>query len=113
MTTQSGESYQRKITSSMAEEDRLTLAKVLKVLLEDGQIREKELAKECARREEELREECCCRDDETWGRGEVMRQQMNLLRGLIEGVQTKEETAVLRLEGDRDVGRYCSLCSAP
>ena len=30
--------YQRKITSSMAEEDGLTLAKVLKVLLEDGQI---------------------------------------------------------------------------
>ena len=38
MTTQSGESYQRKITSSMAEEGGLTLAEVLKVLLEDGQI---------------------------------------------------------------------------
>ena len=38
MTTQSGVSYQRKTTSRTAEEDGLTLAKVLKVLLEDGQI---------------------------------------------------------------------------
>ena len=41
-----------------------------------------------------------------------MRQQMNLLRGLIEVVQ-RQETATLKLERDRDVGRYCSLCSAP
>ena len=38
MTTQSRVSYQRKTTSRTAEEDGLTLAKVLKVLLEDGQI---------------------------------------------------------------------------
>ena len=63
MTTQPGASYQRKITSRMAEEDGLTLAKVL---LENGQIRVKELAKERARREEELREECRRRDNETW-----------------------------------------------
>ena len=98
-------SYQ-KITSTMAEEDGLTLAEVLKGLLED------ELAKERARREE-LREERRRRNNETWRQEEVMRQQMDLLRGLIEGVQRQGETVALKLERDRDTGCYRSLCSAP
>ena len=41
----------------MAEEGGLTLAEVLKALLEDRQLCEKELAEERARRKEKLREE--------------------------------------------------------
>ena len=45
----------------MAEEGGLTLAKVLKVLLEDRQIQEKELAEERARRAEKLRKNTVAR----------------------------------------------------
>ena len=107
-------------------------AEVLKALFEDRQLREKELAEERARREEELkrredevveerarreeelleerarreeelREERHHREEETLRREEAMRQQMDLLRGLIEGVQKQGETAAIKLERDRDV----------
>ena len=132
MTTRSGASYRKETTRTMAEEGELTMAEVLKALLEDRQLREKELAEERARREEELkrreeelleerarreeelleerarreeelREERHRREEETLRREEAMRQQMDLLRGLIEGVQKQGETAAIKLERDRDV----------
>ena len=120
MTTRSGASY-KKTASTMAEEGGSSLAEVLKALLEDRQLREKELAEERARREEELkrreaelleerarreeelREERRRRDEETARREEEMRRQMELLKGLVEGVQRQGETAALKLERDRDV----------
>jgi len=105
----------------MAEEGGSSFAEVLKALLEDRQLREKELAEERARREEELkrreaelleerarreeelREERRRRDEETARREEEMRRQMELLKGLVEGVQRQGETAALKLERDRDV----------
>jgi len=90
------------------------LAEVLKALLEDRQLREKELTEERARREEELRrweaellEEHARReeelreerrrwDEETARREEEMRRQIELLKGLVEGVQRQGETAALK-----------------
>ena len=95
----------------MCEEGELTMAKVLRVLLDDRQLREKELAEEHARQEEEhkcreekLLEERARREEELGeepkGRDIAMRgsNEMDLLRGLIEGVQRQGETAALMLE---------------
>ena len=42
MITRSGASYRKEITHKMAEEGELTMAKVLKALLDDRQLRGKE-----------------------------------------------------------------------
>ena len=112
----------------MAQEGELDLNQMLKTLIEERQLREKELAverlrreeeamrreeerreenrrreEEAARREEELREEFRRREEEAARRENMMQQQMELLRGLVEGVQKQGEKAAIKLERDRDV----------
>ena len=79
------------------------LADMLKALLEDRHQREEEFSQERRLRAEELQEERRRRDLETARRDEEVRQQMDLLRGLVEGVQRQGETAALRVGRDRDV----------
>ena len=76
--------------------------------MQERQLREKELeeerAEESARREEELREERQLRgEQEARRREEDMRRQIELLRGLVEGVQKQGEKAAKQMERDRDV----------
>ena len=68
------------------------MAEMMRVLLEDRN-----------RRELELREERKRRDEEMAKREEETRQQMELLRGLLEGVQKQSEATLLRAEQDKDV----------
>ena len=107
----------------MAQEGELDLNQMLKALIEERKLQEKELAEErsrreeeavrrgenrrreeeAARREEELREEFRRREEEAARRENMMQQQMELLGGLVEGVQKQEEKAAIKLERDRDV----------
>ena len=97
------------------------LTQVLQALLEDRQLRDKEmteerkrreeelkrkeqeLMEEQSRREEELQQERLRRDEEAAKREEEVRQQMELLRGLVEGVQRQRVVNAPRQENDRDV----------
>ena len=100
MTTRSGASYKR-IEETMSGQKELT--DVLQALLEDRQLRERELVEERTRKEEELRQERLRRDEEAARREEEVRQQMELLRGLVEGVQRQGLVNAPRQENDRDV----------
>ena len=72
-----------------------SLAQMLQVLLEDRRKREEELLEERRLREEEMRRERALREEE-------MRQQMEVLRGLVEGIHRQGETAAVRAEKDKD-----------
>ena len=81
------------------------------MVLEDRQSREKELSEERQRRdeelkrkEEELREEQARREEEAWEREEQMRQQFELLQGLVEGVQHQGEAGIVQ-EADPKVAK--------
>lgn len=58
----------------------------------------KVLLEERDRREQELREERQRRDESMAKHEEETRQQMDLLRGLLEGVQKQSEATLLRAE---------------
>ena len=74
----------------MTEESDLT--QMLKVLLEDRQ-----------RQNEEMMQERRRRDEESARRDEEVRRQMDLLKGLVEGVRLQGETAAARAPKDQDV----------
>ena len=111
MTTRSGAKFQRSMT---------TLEEMCRELLQDRQRRE-ELREERQLREEELRREQTRRDEEfaqleeerqlrtaelrreAATREEEMRQQMELLRGLVQGIHKQGEIAEKKVEKDRDV----------
>ena len=93
MTTRSGTSYKK--TSLMAQEEGaggVNMAQMLQVLLADRE-----------QREEERREERRRHDEEMARREHEMRQQMELLRGLVEGVNRQGEAALMKLEKDPGV----------
>ena len=93
MTTRSGTSYKK--TSLMAQEEGaggVNMAQMLQVLLADRE-----------QREEERREERRRHDEEMARREHEMRQQMELLRGLVEGVNRQGEAALIKLEQDPGV----------
>ena len=79
------------------------LADVLKALLEDRQRREEDLAAECRHRDEELEKERRRRDEKMARRDEEVRQQMELLRSLVQTVQRQGETAALKADQERNV----------
>ena len=97
---------------SQDEEDtsETSMARMLQVLLQDRQQRETELLEErrlreeeLARREEELREERRRRDEASAKREDEMRMQMELLKGLVEGVNKQGDATLKKLEKDREV----------
>ena len=67
-------------------------------LLEERRLREEELA-----RREELREERRRRDEASANREDKMRMQMELLKGLVEGVNKQGDATLKKLEKDREV----------
>ena len=80
----------------MAEEgttSEMGVAEMMRLLLEDRKRREEELAEERRRREEEFAEERRRRDEE-------VRQQMQLLREMVEGSHRRELPA--RMTGEND-----------
>ena len=124
MSTRSGRSFKRKRIEESADQEKTTaaeemadqMAEMMRVLLEDRERRERELQEERERREQELREERRRRDEETAKREEEARierqrrdeevakreeetrQQMELLRGLLEGVQKQSEATMLQVD---------------
>ena len=113
MTTRSGASYRAEYMSyEMAENQNTTegLTQLVQVLLEDRQRREQEMAEERRLREEErrlreveLQQEKVRRDEETTRREAEIRQQMDLLKGLITGIHRQGEFAAEQAEKDGDV----------
>lgn len=97
MTTRSGKQYgqheENDYTKPKETESRMSesveLGQLLQPLIKDRQTREREIAEERQRREEEFQEERVRREEETRLREEQMRQQFELLRGLVEGVSRK------------------------
>ena len=81
----------------MAEEgttSEMGVAEMMRLLLEDRKRREEELTEERRRREEEFAEERHRRDEE-------VRQQMQLLREMVEGSHRREEV-LARMTGEND-----------
>ena len=119
MTTRSGRRYRLDRAEMYQDEDttheetthgEVSMARMLEVLLEDRQKREAELLQErrlreeeLKRREEEMREKRRKRDEAAAKREEEMRMQMELLRGLVEGVNKQGDATMKKLETDRDV----------
>ena len=80
------------------------------VLLEAREQRDAELAEERRLREEErrtreleMREERRLREEEMARREDKSRQQMAILRSLVEGVQKQGEAAALKIEKEKDI----------
>ena len=91
----------------MAEEgttNEMGVAKMTQLFLEDRKRREEALAEERHRREEEFAEEWHRRDEE-------VRQQMQLLREMVEGSHRREEV-LARTTGENDKGSLSKLSEA-
>ena len=101
MTTRSGASY--KTTESTMAEGGLALAEILKALLEDRQIREKEVAEERARREEELKRREEERLEERARRDEELKRREEEL--LEERAKREEELREERRRRDEETAR--------
>ena len=90
MTTRSGVRYCRTERAIMGDEEP-TIAQLMKSLIDDRKLREQELAEERSqwKREQELKEECRRYEEALAQRDADMKLQMELLRGLVEGIKTR------------------------
>jgi len=87
----------------MADEEP-TIAQLMKSLLEDRKMREQELAEERSKREQELKEERRRYAEALAQRDADMKVQMELLRGLVEGIKTRgDATTVVHERADREI----------
>ena len=82
MTTHSGRSYSK--SERTMEEVQTTMAQLLKALMEDQRVREQSLAEDREKREQELQEEHHRYEKVLAKWDHEMKQQMDLLKGLVE-----------------------------
>lgn len=81
-----------------------TMAQLLQALMEDCRTCEQSLTEERAKREQELQEEHCRYDEALTKRDTEMQQQMELLRGLVEGLKTfREPLSASHVDRDREI----------
>ena len=102
MTTRSGRSYSN--SRKTMEEVQSTMAQLLQALMEDRRVREQSLVEEREKQEQELQEECHRYEERLARRDSKMKQQMELLKGLVEGLKTSgEPSSVSRIDRDREI----------
>ena len=89
MTTRSGRSYSK--SERTIEEVQTTMAQLLKALMEDRRVREQSLAKDREKQEQELQEERHRYEEALVKRDHEMKQQMDLLKGLVETLKISGE----------------------
>ena len=101
MITRSGVSYCRTEETIMGEEP--TIAQLMKSLIDDRKLREQELAEERSKREQELKEERRRYEEALAQRNADMKLQMELLRGLVEGIKTRGDTPTVIHDRDHEI----------
>ena len=106
MTTRSETSYNRneRTTQGTMSSEEPTIAQLMKSLLEDQKLREQKLAEERLQREQELKEEHHHYEEALAQHDAEMRTQMELLRGLVEGIKTPTDLpTVIHLDRDHEI----------